>query len=74
MLNGKVMGLVVGSVAVLVYLEPITLTGKLACVILGGGAGAKFGETCETEVYRHRLNAQGKEISRLKGEAKTANA
>ncbi|MEI6609920.1 MAG: hypothetical protein WCO53_09290 [Deltaproteobacteria bacterium] len=74
MLNGTVMGLVTGAVAVLVYMEPISLTGKLACVMLGGGAGAKFGETCEKEFYRLKSNAQEKEISRLKAEAEAAKA
>jgi len=74
MLNGKVLGLLERSMAVLVYIEPITLTGKLACMLIGGGAGAKFGETCEAEFYRLKSNAQEKEISRLKAEAETAKA
>ena len=74
MLNGKVIGLAVGSIVVLIYMDPITLTGKLACVILGGGAGAKFGETCETEFYRLKSNADEKEIARLKAELDAAKA
>ena len=74
MLNGRVLGLVTGAMVVLVYMEPISLMGKLACVIIGGGAGAKFGETCETEFYRHKSNAQEREISRLRAEAEAAKA
>ena len=48
-MNGKITGLAVGAISVVLAVEPMTLMGKLACVVIGGGAGAKFGEICEEE-------------------------
>lgn len=73
-LNGKITGLAVGALAAVIAIEPLTLMGKLACVVIGGGAGAKFGETCETEYYRMKSSVQEKEIVRLKAEVEAAKA
>jgi MFS-type transporter involved in bile tolerance (Atg22 family) len=45
-------GLVAGAITVLLAVEPVTLTEKLTCIIVGGGAGAKFSESLEAEFYR----------------------
>lgn len=73
-LNGKITGLAVGALAAVIAIEPLTLMGKLACVVIGGGAGAKFGETCEAEYYRIKSSVQEKEIERLKAEVEAAKA
>ena len=73
-LNGKITGLAVGALAAVIAIEPLTLMGKLACVVIGGGAGAKFGETCEAEYYRIKSSVQEKEIVRLKAEVEAAKA
>ncbi len=73
-MNGKITGLAVGAISVVMAVEPMTLMGKLACVVIGGGAGAKFGETCEAEYYRLKSERQEKEIARLKAEAGAVQA
>ena len=73
-LNGKITGLAVGALAAVIAIEPVTIMGKLACVVVGGGAGAKFGETCEAEYYRIKSSVQEKEIERLKAEVEAAKA
>ena len=73
-MNGKITGLAVGALAAVIAIEPMTLMGKLACVVIGGGAGAKFGETCEAEYYRLKSERQEKEIARLKAEVVTPQA
>jgi len=70
--SGKTIGLVAGAAATLMCLEPVTLSGKIACVIIGGGSGAKFGETCEEEFMRIKINAQAAEIERLKAQLQGA--
>ncbi len=73
-IDGKIMGLTAGALATVFAIEPVTIMGKLACVVVGGGAGAKFGETCEAEYYRMKSNLQEKEIERLKAEVEAAKA
>ena len=67
-------GLAAGAITVLLAVEPTALAGKLACIIVGGGAGAKFGETLESEFYRLKCHEQEKEINRLKAEAEAVKA
>ena len=42
--------------------------------IIGGGAGAKFGETCEAEYYRFKSERQEKEIAQLKTKLEATQA
>ncbi len=73
-MDGKITGLAAGAVVAILAVEPLTLMGKLVCVIIGGGAGAKFGETCEAEYYRFKSERQEKEIAQLKTKLEATQA